>query len=64
MKNLLLLRIIVLSLRIYVSAIWHEYRFGSDLINTDINGETQYNALKLAATVTRNIPLMNEYFTD
>ena len=32
----------------------------SDLINTELNSELQYNAVKMVTIVARNVPLMNE----
>lgn len=34
-------------------------RNASDLINTEMNRELQYNTVEMAAIVTRNVPLMN-----
>jgi hypothetical protein len=35
-------------------------RNASDLINTELNRELQYNIVEMAAIVARNVPLMNE----
>ncbi|XP_050552549.1 uncharacterized protein LOC118277408 [Spodoptera frugiperda] len=35
-------------------------RATSDLMNTEMNREMQYNTVEMAAIVTRNVPLMNE----
>ncbi|XP_042912160.1 uncharacterized protein [Parasteatoda tepidariorum] len=35
-------------------------RSASDILNTDMNRELQYNTIEMAENVTRNVPLMNE----
>ena len=35
-------------------------RNASDLINTELNRELQYNTVEMAAIVARNVPLMND----